>query len=72
MVTSAEANAFPAGLPVGTVRCTASQRAPRWSRSRGSTGWRCVRLFDYGLGGILPPEAAGAARAAARSADGAP
>ncbi|MBK1657980.1 rod shape-determining protein MreC [Paracraurococcus ruber] len=56
VVTSAEANAFPAGLPVGLVRAGASG------------GWEVelfarldrldvLRLFDYGLSGILPPEA---------------
>jgi rod shape-determining protein MreC len=56
IVTSAEANAFPAGLPVGVVR---------WSESGAAEvelfaqldRLDVLRLFDFGLAGILPPEA---------------
>ncbi|MBY0337545.1 MAG: rod shape-determining protein MreC [Acetobacteraceae bacterium] len=56
VVTSAEANAFPAGLPVGVVR---------WSESGAAEvelfaqldRLDVLRLFDFGLSGILPPEA---------------
>lgn len=56
VVTSAEANAFPAGLPVGVVRASASggfevELFARLDRLD------VLRLFDYGLAGILPPEA---------------
>ena len=56
MVTSAEAATFPAGLPVGVVRM-------------GDDGWPEVelfaqpdrldllRIFEFGVAGILPPEA---------------
>ena len=56
VVTSAESATFPAGLPVGVVRL-------------GETGWPevelfarldrldLVRVFEFGLAGILPPEA---------------
>lgn len=56
VVTSAQAGAFPAGLPVGVVR---------WSEN-GSVEVELfahldrldvLRLFDFGLSGILPPEA---------------
>lgn len=55
VVTSAEADAFPAGLPVGTVRFTAGGAAevePFAQLDR----LEVVRLFDYGLRGVLPPE----------------
>jgi rod shape-determining protein MreC len=56
VVTSAEANAFPAGLPVGVVRFTASGTAEiELFAHLGRLD--IVRLFDYGMGGILPPEA---------------
>ncbi|MFC7736875.1 rod shape-determining protein MreC [Roseomonas sp. GCM10028921] len=56
VVTSAESATFPSGLPVGMVRL-------------GETGWPEVelfarldrldllRIFEFGLAGILPPEA---------------
>ncbi len=40
VVTSAEAGAFPAGLPVGHRPLQRQQRRPRSSRPRGSTGSR--------------------------------
>jgi rod shape-determining protein MreC len=57
VVTSSEANAFPAGLPVGVVHYTAGKVAevePFAQLDR----LEIVRLFDYGLRGVLPPEAA--------------
>jgi len=56
VVTSAEANAFPAGLPVGVVRWTPSGGA-EIELFAHLDRLDVVRLFDYGLGGILPPEA---------------
>ena len=56
VVTSAEANAFPADLPVGTVHYTASNVAEVEPAARLDR-LEVVRLFDYGLHGILPPEA---------------
>jgi rod shape-determining protein MreC len=58
VVTSAEANAFPADLPVGVVHYTASNIAevePAAQLDR----LEMVRLFDYGLHGILALEATG-------------
>jgi rod shape-determining protein MreC len=55
VVTSAEANAFPANLPVGTVHYTAS-RVPEVLPAAKLDRLEVVRLFDYGLHGILPPE----------------
>ncbi len=55
VVTSAEAGAFPAGLPVGTVRYTANNVAevePFAHLDR----LEVVRIFNYGLRGITPPE----------------
>lgn len=56
VVTSAQAGAFPAGLPVGVVR---------WSENGAAEvelfaqldRLDVLRLFDFGLSGILPPEA---------------
>ncbi len=56
VVTSAEANAFPAGLPVGTVHYTANNVAEVVPFARLDR-LEVVRLFDYGLRGVLPPEA---------------
>ncbi len=55
VVTSAVANAFPAGLPVGTVHITGRnvveiEPAARLDRLE------VVRIFDYGLRGIADPE----------------
>ena len=57
VVTSAEANAFPANLPVGTVHYNASNVAEVEPAARLDR-LEIIRLFDYGLHGILPPEAA--------------
>ncbi len=55
IVTSAEANAFPAGLPVGVVRYTASN-VPEVAPMARLDRLEVVRLFDYGLRGALAPE----------------
>jgi rod shape-determining protein MreC len=56
LVTSAESVAFPAGLPVGVVRWSESG-APEVELFARLDRLDVVRIFDYGLGGILPPEA---------------
>lgn len=56
VVTSAEAGAFPSGLPVGVVRWTESG-APEVELFARLDRLDIVRLFDFGLSGILPPEA---------------
>lgn len=56
VVTSAEGIAFPAGLPVGVVRWTAGG-VPEVELFARLDRLDIVRLFDFGLGGILPPEA---------------
>ena len=56
VVTSAEANAFPAGLPVGTVRY-APNRVPEVEPAAQLDRLELVRLFDYGLNGLVAPEA---------------
>jgi rod shape-determining protein MreC len=58
VVTSAEANAFPAGLPVGTLHYAGGGRievVPAANLER----LEIVRIFDYGLSGVVPPEAPG-------------
>jgi rod shape-determining protein MreC len=55
VVTSAEVNAFPAGLPVGVVRWSTSG-APEVELFGRPDRLDMVRLFDFGLTGILPPE----------------
>jgi len=56
VVTSAEAGAFPAGLPVGTVHYTA-QNVPEVEPTARLDRLEIVRLFDYGLHDGLAPEA---------------
>jgi rod shape-determining protein MreC len=56
VVTSAEANAYPAGLPVGVVRWSAAG-APEVELFGRLDRLDVLRLFDFGLAGILPPEA---------------
>lgn len=56
VVTSAEANTFPPGLPVGVVRYSASN-VPEVVPFARLDRLEVVRLFDYGLKGIIPPEA---------------
>ena len=58
VVTSAEANAFPANLPIGTVHYSASN-VPEVEPAAMLDKLEIVRLFDYGLRGIVPPEAPG-------------
>jgi rod shape-determining protein MreC len=58
VVTSAEANAFPAGLTVGTVHY-GSGTQPELDPAANLERLEIVRIFDYGLGGIVPPEAPG-------------
>ena len=58
VVTSAEANAFPANLPVGTVHYN-SANIPEVVPAAMLDRLELVRIFDYGLGGLVPPEAAG-------------
>ncbi len=55
VVTSAEANAFPAGLPVGVVHYTASN-VPEVEPLARLDRLEVVRIFDYGLRGVVPPE----------------
>lgn len=55
VVTSAEAGAFPAGLPVGTVRYSANN-APEVEPAARLDRLEFVRIFNYGLRGIQPPE----------------
>jgi rod shape-determining protein MreC len=56
IVTSTEANAFPAGLPVGTVHYTASN-VPEVETAARLDRLEIIRLFDYGLRGVVAPEA---------------
>ena len=55
IVTSAEANAFPANLPIGTVHYTSSG-APEVEPAAMLQKLEVVRIFDYGLTGVTPPE----------------
>ena len=55
VVTSAEANAFPANLPVGTVHYTSSG-VPEVEPTAMLQKLEVVRIFDYGLTGMTPPE----------------
>jgi rod shape-determining protein MreC len=57
VVTSAEANTFPPGLPVGIVRYSASN-VPEVQPLARLDRLEMVRLFDYGLKGVIPPETA--------------
>ena len=54
VVTSAEANAFPAGLPVGTVHIVG--RSVEIIPAARLDRLEIVRIFDYGMHGIAPPE----------------
>ena len=61
VVTSAEAGAFPSGLLIGTVHFgSAGQMEVAPAADLGRL--EVVRIFDYGLGGIVPPEAVGGRR----------
>ena len=55
VVTSAEANAFPSGLPVGVVHYTNSN-VPEVEPYARLDRLDMVRIFDYGLIGVQPPE----------------
>jgi len=55
IVTSAEANAFPANLPIGTVHYTASGTA-EVEPAAMLQKLEVVRIFDYGLNGVVAPE----------------
>lgn len=55
VVTSAEANTFPPGLPVGVVRYSASN-VPEVVPLARLDRLEVVRLFDYGLKGVISPE----------------
>jgi rod shape-determining protein MreC len=57
VVTSAEANAFPANLPVGTVRYSANG-VPEVEPDAQLRALDIVRIFDYGLNGFAAPEVA--------------
>jgi rod shape-determining protein MreC len=57
VVTSAEANAFPANLPVGTVRYT-DKGIPEIEPDAQLNALDFVRIFDYGLTAFAAPEAA--------------
>jgi rod shape-determining protein MreC len=57
VVTSAEAGAFPADLPVGTVHYTNSN-VPEVVPTAMLDRLEIVRIFDYGLTGVDDPEAA--------------
>jgi rod shape-determining protein MreC len=65
IVTSAEAGAFPAGLPVGTVHYTANN-VPEVEPAARLDRLEVVRLFDYGLRGVLAPELVSHAETPAR------
>jgi rod shape-determining protein MreC len=55
IVTSAEANAFPADLPVGTVHYSATG-VPEVEPAAMLQKLEVVRIFDYGLTGVAPPD----------------
>ena len=68
MVTSAEAGAFPAGLPVGIVHYSANN-VPEVEPAARLDRLEVVRIFDYGLRGIA---AAGGRRACRPRGDSRP
>ena len=55
IVTSAEADSFPANLPIGTVRYS-SAHVPEVEPTALLDRLEIVRIFDYGLNGVVPPE----------------
>jgi len=55
VVTSTDAGAFPANLPVGIVHFT-SANVPEVIPAAKLDRLEIVRIFDYGLGGIVAPE----------------
>jgi rod shape-determining protein MreC len=58
VVTSAEASAFPANLPIGTVHYSAAN-VPEVVPAAMLDRLEIVRIFDYGLSGVAAPEATG-------------
>lgn len=66
VITSAEAGAFPANLPIGTVRYS-SANVPEVAPAANLDRLEIVRIFDYGLGGVAPPEAPGRVAAERRA-----
>ena len=62
VVTTAEAGAFPAGLLVGTVHYGTSGQ-PELNPAANLDRLEIVRIFDYGLGGLTPPEVPGRVQA---------
>jgi rod shape-determining protein MreC len=57
VVTSAEAGAFPANLPVGVVHYT-SGNVPEVNPAAMLNGLEMVRIFNYDVSGVGAPEAA--------------
>jgi rod shape-determining protein MreC len=57
VVTSAEADAFPAGLPIGVVHYSANN-VPEVQPYARLNRLEIVRIIDYGLHGLTPPESA--------------
>jgi rod shape-determining protein MreC len=55
VVSNAEAGALPAGLPVGVVHYSGSN-APEVEPAARLDRLEVVRLFDYGLRGLVAPE----------------
>ncbi len=55
VVSSAEAGAFPAGLPVGVVHYSANN-VPEVDPAARLDRLEVVRIFNYGLRGLVPPE----------------
>ena len=55
IVTGAETGAFPANLPVGTVHYTSSH-IPEVEPAALLDRLEIVRIFDYGLTGVVAPE----------------
>jgi rod shape-determining protein MreC len=55
VVTGAEANAFPANLPIGIVHYS-NGNVPEVEPAAMLRQLEIVRIFDYGLGGLTPPE----------------
>jgi len=60
IVTSAEAGAFPAGLPVGTLHYS-TNNTPEIEPEARLDRLEIVRIFNYGLRGLIAPEAGGKA-----------
>jgi len=55
VVTSPEADAFPANLPVGTVHYNTAN-VPEVQPAAQLDRLELLRIFDYGLNGMVPPE----------------